>query len=91
MFRRTRSRLVPLVEPLPQGRRVRVRRDPEFGVGPWPDEPAGTIASWEWVSTVRGRQKTYWVEFDEPQEDADGDGPYAASQVLEQYLEPVAD
>jgi len=29
----------------------------------------------------------YWVRFDDPQMDADGDGPYLRSQVLEQYLE----
>jgi len=25
------------------GQRVRVRRDPDFGPGPWPGEPLGTI------------------------------------------------
>jgi hypothetical protein len=29
----------------------------------------------------------FWVRFDEPQFDADGDGPYDSSQVLERYLE----
>jgi hypothetical protein len=30
---------------------------------------------------------TYWIEFDTPQLDADGDGPYAGSQVLDRYIE----
>jgi hypothetical protein len=29
----------------------------------------------------------YWVEFDEPQFDAEGDTAYAKAQVLESYLE----
>jgi hypothetical protein len=32
---------------------------------------------------------TYWVQFDEPQRDTDGDGPYESSQVLSKYLETV--
>jgi hypothetical protein len=43
------------------------------------------------VSTIQGPERTYWVEFDEPQRDPDGDGPYASSQVLERYLEPADD
>jgi hypothetical protein len=31
----------------------------------------------------------YYVVFDEPQVDADGDGPYAASEILSIYLEPL--
>jgi len=33
-------------------------------------------------------RRTYWIRFDEPQLDADGDGPYSDSEVLERYLEP---
>jgi hypothetical protein len=43
---------------------------------------------------VQGREgtlRTYWVEFDEPQLDTDGDGPYYKSQVLEKYLEAVVE
>ena len=29
----------------------------------------------------------YWVEFDTPALDADGDGPYGAAQVGEEFLE----
>ena len=78
-------------EPLPEGARVRVRRDPDFGPGPWPTEPLGTVDLHELVSTMQGPERTYWIMFDEPQRDADGDGPYASSQVLERYLEPADD
>jgi hypothetical protein len=67
---------------------VRIRRDPEFGPGPWPAEPTATVIGPP--ETIQGRSgalTTYWVEFDEPQTDADGDGPFINSQVLEQYLE----
>jgi len=75
------------------GTRVRVRRDSRFGPGPWPAEPTGTVrpsplgAPFELVSTTSGQQRIFWVVFDEAQRDADGDGPYASAQILEQYLE----
>jgi hypothetical protein len=72
------------------GTRVTVRRDPEFGPGPWPAEPEGRIAGPP--ESVQGRDgflTTYWVVFDEPQLDTDGDGPYESSQVLERHLEVV--
>ena len=51
----------------------------------------GTVGSHELVSTMQGPEQTYWIEFDEPQRDADGDGPYRGSQVLARYLEVVDD
>ena len=78
--------------PLQIGTRVRVRRDPDFGPGPWPAEPIGRIVGVP--QEVHGRDgalTTYWVEFDEPQMDAEGDGPYGTSQVLEKYLELADD
>ncbi len=33
-----------------------------------------------------GTNTTYWVWFDEPQYDADGDGPYRAGQIWESAL-----
>lgn len=36
------------------------------------------------------RHATYDVEFDVPQRDTDGDGPYSMSEVLGQYLEVLA-
>jgi hypothetical protein len=38
---------------------------------------------------VRGRKgpiEFYWVSFDEPQKDGDGDGPYRAGEVEAEYL-----
>ncbi len=43
---------------------------------------------------VKGRKgfiKFYWVEFDEPQIDADGDGPYSAGEIEADMLEPIAE
>lgn len=76
--------------------RVRVRRDREHGPGPWPDEPSGTIitapddnAPYTFVATTNGIRLQYWIRFDEPQRDADGDGPYELAQVLSTYIEPL--
>lgn len=69
---------------------MRVRQDKKFPPGPWPAEPTATVT--DGPELVAGRHwwqrlPTYWVRFDEPQRDADGDGPYSTSQVLGQYLE----
>lgn len=75
---------------LPVGTRVRVLSDPEFGPGPWPAQPTGRISgSPTAVDTVSGPMLTYWVTFDEPQRDADGDGPYSSSQILSKYLQII--
>jgi hypothetical protein len=72
--------------------RVRVLSDPDFGPGPWPAQPTGTVSSGpEMVESATGPVATYWVEFDEPQRDVDGDGPYVSSQILERYLAPEPD
>jgi hypothetical protein len=72
------------------GTRVSVRRDAEFDPGPWPAEPKGRIAGPpESVRRRGGIQTTYWVVFDEPQLDEDGDGPYESSQVLDKYQEVI--
>jgi hypothetical protein len=81
-------------EPIAVGARVRVRQDPGFGPGPWPAEPLGTVTDgieghYTVVETRQGPERTYFIRFDEPQRDPDGDGPYETSQVLERYLEPA--
>lgn len=69
------------------GTRVQVLSDPDYGPGPWPAEPFGKIVGPpEAVEGRVGMLTTYWVEFDEPQLDTDGDGPYSKSQVLGRYL-----
>lgn len=74
-------------EPFPEGTRVRVLSDPDHGPGPWPAQPTGRVVSPpEMVRGVRRPLPTYWVEFDEPQLDVEGDGPYERSQVLGKYL-----
>lgn len=79
------------------GTRVRICRDPDFGPGPWPDQPTGTVIASpqgnasEPVETTSGVQRTFWVAFDEPQFDVEGDGPYPSAQVLDRYLEILAD
>ena len=80
-------------EPLVVGTRVRVVRDP-VGPGPWPAEPSGRVALYPGtdfasteVETRWGRERSWWVVFDEPQRDGDGDGPYRESAVLERYLQ----
>jgi hypothetical protein len=36
---------------------------------------------WRPVMTRQGKEIFYWVIFDEPQIDADGDGPYNAAEI----------
>jgi hypothetical protein len=81
------------------GDRVRIRRDREFGPGPWPSEPYGTVVAHPLaddadgisrsVETTMGPSRFYWIVFDEPPFDTEGDGPYEAAEVLAKYLEPV--
>ncbi|MCU1508183.1 MAG: hypothetical protein JWR53_516 [Glaciihabitans sp.] len=60
---------------------------------PWPSEPSGIIsrAGGSAVARVWGKAaiggRLWWIEFDEPQVNADGEGPFSSAQVLEKYLE----
>ncbi len=80
------------------GQRVRVKVDPVDRIGPWPTEPFGTIAehplsedgaTWRPTRTRSGLGRLYWLVFDEPQLDPDGDGPYPNAEVLDKYLELI--
>ncbi len=70
-------------------------RDPDHGPGPWPDQPtavvgaAGFDSEYQIVQTSDGSTRSYWVTFDDPQWDAERDGPYVTAQVLERYLVPT--
>ena len=78
---------------------VRVRRDPEYGPGPWPAEPTGTVTAHPQaddgmgttrsVATMSGPSWFYWIVFDEPQFGADGGGPYLSAEVVAKYVEPI--
>jgi hypothetical protein len=41
------------------------------------------------VKGVQGTLTFYWVEFDQPQRDADGDGPYGGGEMEEAHLEVI--
>ena len=74
------------------GDRVRVSED-----FPWAEGAMGTVTrppdevtaiSGPWIEgmiwlevSALGTNVTYWVWFDEPQRDADGDGPYRGGQI----------
>jgi len=76
--------------PFELGDRVIVRQDRVHPPGPFPAEPTGTIVSSGMPTmTTRGLRRTYGDEFDEPQLDADGDGPYVFADVLDVYLERI--
>lgn len=90
-------------EPLEPGTRVRVIRDANWP-GPWPSEPLGVIEPLMGepfreinLATMgvnvpdaeKGPTREYMVMFDEPQLDADGDGPYRAAVIWQKYLQPV--
>lgn len=74
------------------GAQVFVRDASATDPSPWPESPSGLVVrsggsalAGVWGPGTRGRM--WWVEFDEPQTRADGEGPYASAQVHEKYLE----
>lgn len=38
------------------------------------------------VKSLRGMITFYWIEFDEPQTDADGNGPYSEAEIDSEFL-----
>jgi len=58
------------------------------------DEPPESVAvpaeGWQgvfrMVETTSGLLPFYWVAFDEPHRDADGDGPYGGAEIPEDAL-----
>lgn len=71
---------------LAQRDRVRIP-GPEAG---WRQPTFGCIVDGpELVSTLQGEDFYYWIEFDTPQHDLSGDGPYRRAQILSRYLEPT--
>jgi len=41
------------------------------------------------VASLRGMLIFYWVEFEHPHRDADGDGPYSEAEIESDYLLPA--
>ena len=80
---------------LPAGGRVLVVHDASWA-GPWRDEFEGTIDSMGAPEPVRHHgafegELAYWVEFDEPQVDSNGDGPYRKALIWGRHLRPLHD
>lgn len=76
---------------LPPGARVMVIQDHGWH-GPWQREFLGTIsdmAAPEPVNNPKGYagELMYWVDFDEPQHDADGEGPFRKAQIWDRHLQ----
>ena len=75
----------------PAGSRVRVIQDSTWK-GPWAETFTGTVSSMAVPEPVthpraQSNELAYWVEFDEPQVDGAGDGPYRKAQIWGRYLE----
>jgi hypothetical protein len=82
---------------LTAGDRVRVSEDLFWARGALgvisrpPDEVTSISGEWDGELTRQeisdlGTNTVYWVWFDEPQFDADGDGPYRAGSIWESAL-----
>lgn len=73
------------------GAQVFVRDASAADTAPWPQYPSGIIlrTAGSALSGVWGRAagRLWLVEFDAPQINADGTGPFATAQVHEKYLE----
>jgi hypothetical protein len=59
----------------------------------WAKGATGTVSSPPWKgglssqeTSALGTNKVYWIWFDEPQYDADGDGPYRGGSIWEKAL-----
>lgn len=84
------------------GDRIRISTNYEWAkgaagtIGSPPDYARNLVeeeAAWEdhrrFVQGVAGAIETYWVWFDEPQYDLDGDGPYKGAEIEVDAIELV--
>ena len=74
------------------GAQVFVLASVEGDASQWPAELSGVIvrAGGSALAGVWGRGgggRMWWVQFDEPQSNAQGDGPFLSAQVHEKFLE----
>ena len=79
--------------PMQGGAAVRVIQDAAWG-GPWRRAFTGVISAMAApepvVNRTAGRgELAYWVDFDEPQLDIDGNGPYRKALIWDRYLDPL--
>ena len=75
---------------LSAGTRVSVVHDTAWA-GPWQQVFTGTVSGMGAPEPVihdhaRPGELAYWVDFDEPQLDSDGDGPYRTALIWDRYL-----
>ncbi len=85
------------------GERVHISRNHHWGQGAlgtiaqppeYVKQLVKDLAPWvDWhryVQGVDGQIKFYWVNFDDPQFDADGDGPYRGGEIRADVLERLS-
>jgi hypothetical protein len=61
-------------------------KEPQDQLKPWLE---GWVGCSKEQTSLRGLRTIYWVEFDDPQIDNDGDGPYFAAEVDSEFLSIV--
>jgi hypothetical protein len=82
------------------GDRIRISEDFHWARGATgtvsPPPPQVTAISGPWDEGLTRRERTavgeqivYWIWFDEPQMDADGDGPYKGGSIVDQAIELI--
>ena len=86
-----------ILEPFVAGTRVRISAAHHWAksalgtVGEPPAHVRQLAGGWRGnvreVQAIKGRLLFQWVQFDEPQRDADGDGPYDGAEIQLAYLE----
>ncbi|MGH1375180.1 MAG: hypothetical protein ACRBCK_02430 [Alphaproteobacteria bacterium] len=55
--------------------------------GGWKNDCSGVICSApEPIDTLKGPENFYWVRFDQPEQDVNGDDEYIKAQVLSCYI-----
>ena len=78
---------------LPPGTRVRIIQDSDRD-GPWQEVFTGIVTDIGAPELVvhemaHHGELMYWIDFDSPQQDADGDGPYLGAQIWGRYIEAL--
>jgi hypothetical protein len=76
---------------IPPGTAVRIGQDDGWP-GPWASVFTGRISDMAAPEppaseAANAGELAYWIDFDEPQRDADGDGPYRKAQIWARYIE----